>query len=203
MPDAITLEVFTDFVCPWCYLATPRVEKLKRNFQIEAKWTYFPLHPDTPADGMLLTDLFAGRNFDLQAAHARLKALMEAEGLESNPRTHTYNSRLAQELAKAFDSDSLRDALYRAYFVHGKNLGDVEVLVDIAQSCGIAADAARRVLVERTFKDEVDADWARARRHGITGVPSFAAGNQKVVGAHPYEVLEKLVTTAGAARLKE
>jgi len=197
MSNATALEVFTDFVCPWCYLATPRVEKLRQNYNIDVHWTYFPLHPETPLDGLLLTDLFAGRNFDLEAAHARLKTLMDSEGLVFNQRSHTYNSRLAQELAKGFDQDNLREALYKAYFEKGKNIGDVEVLVAIAESCGISGDAARRALNERTFKDAVDADWAEARRYGITGVPSFVAGNQKLVGAHPYEILEKLVVAAG------
>jgi len=196
--SAITLEVFTDFVCPWCYLATPRVEKLKRNFKIEVQWVYFPLHPDTPAEGLPLKDLFAGRGIDIEAAHARLKTLMDAEGLVFNARTHTYNSRLAQELAKGFDSDALREALYKGYFEDGKNLGDVEVLVEIARSSGIDPAAAREALKDRTFKEAVDADWAKARGYGITGVPSFVAGNQKVVGAHPYEVLERLVIAAGA-----
>jgi len=198
MSNATALEVFTDFVCPWCYLATPRVEKLRQNYNIDVHWTYFPLHPETPLDGLLLKDLFAGRNFDLEAAHARLKTLMDSEGLVFNQRSHTYNSRLAQELAKGFDQDNLREALYKAYFEKGKNIGDVEVLVAIAESCGISGDAARRALNERTFKDAVDADWSEARRYGITGVPSFVAGNQKkLVGAHPYEILEKLVLAAG------
>ena len=117
MPDPIKLTVFTDFVCPWCYLSTPRVEKLKQNFEIEVEWLFFPLHPTTPVEGLPLKDLFAGRAMDIDAVHARLKALMDAEGLQFNQRTHTYNSRLAQELAKAFDS--LRDPLYKAYFEDG------------------------------------------------------------------------------------
>src|SRR5262245_63274379 len=162
MPDSTMLEVFTDFVCPWCYLSTPRVEKIRQNFGVDVQWVYFPLHPDTPKDGLLLTDLFAGRNFDLNAAHARLKSLMDAEGLKFNQRTHTYNSRLAQELAKAFDA--VRDPLYRAYFEDARNIGYVEVLVEIAQSAGVPADAARRVLVERTQQAAVDADWVEASR---------------------------------------
>jgi len=193
MSKAVVLEVFTDFVCPWCYLATPRVEKLRQNYDIDVQWTYFPLHPETPAEGLLLKDLFAGRNFDLESAHARLKTLMDTEGLVFNQRSHTYNSRLAQELAKGFDRDDLRDALYKAYFEKGQNIGDIDVLVRIAESCGIPGDDARRALNERTFKDAVDADWAKARRYGITGVPSFVARNQKLVGAQPYEILEKLV----------
>jgi len=196
MPNPITLEVFTDFVCPWCYLSTPRVEKLRRNFEIEVLWVFFPLHPATPAEGLSLKDLFAGRAVDLEAVHARLKNLMGDEGLQFNQRTHTYNSRLAQELATGFDS--VRDALYRAYFEEGKNIGDVEVLIGVAQSAGIPAEAARRILSERTFKEAVDADWEKARRYGITGVPSFVAGGQKLVGAQPYDVLEKFLITAGA-----
>jgi predicted DsbA family dithiol-disulfide isomerase len=196
MTNSTRLEVFTDFVCPWCYLSTPRVEKIRQNFDVDVQWVYFPLHPDTPKDGLLLTDLFAGRNFDLNAAHARLKSLMDAEGLKFNQRTHTYNSRLAQELAKAFDA--VRDPLYRAYFEDARNIGNVEILVDIARSVGIPEPDARRVLTERTFKEAVDADWEKARHYGITGVPSFVAGNQKLTGAHPYEVLERLMTAAGA-----
>jgi predicted DsbA family dithiol-disulfide isomerase len=196
MPNPTSLKAFTDFVCPWCYLSTPRVEKLRRKFEIDVEWVFFPLHPATPAEGLLLKDLFAGRGMDLDAAHARLKNLMDAEGLQFNQRTHTYNSRLAQELAKAYGG--IRDALYKAYFEDGKNIGDIEVLVGVAESAGIPADAARQVLIERTFKDAVDADWERARQYGITGVPSFIAGDQKLVGAQPYDILERFMKAAGA-----
>ena len=196
MADSTRIEVFTDFVCPWCYLVMPRVERLKQNFALDVQWVYFPLHPDTPKEGLLLTELFAGRNFDLNAAHARLKSLMESEGLPFNERSHTYNTRLAQELAKAFDV--VRDPLYKAYFEYGRNIGDVEVLVNLARANGIAESDARKVLTERTHKDLVDADWEKARRYGITGVPSFVAGNRKVTGAQPYEVLEQLLLAAGA-----
>jgi predicted DsbA family dithiol-disulfide isomerase len=192
-----TLNVFTDFVCPWCYLSTPRVERLRHDFEVEVQWHYFPLHPDTPAEGLLLQDLFAGRGYDLDAMHARMKGLMDAEGLPYNRRSHTYNSRLAQELAKWADSqpgfESIHGALYRAYFVDGRNIGDIEVLVDIAQSVGLSADDARGVLADRTFKDAVDADWEQARRYGVTGVPTFVAGRYKVVGAQPYDVLADLL----------
>ena len=194
MSNRTRLQVFTDFVCPWCYLCTPRVARLERSLNIDVQWVYFPLHPDTPAEGLLLKDLFAGRNFDFEAAQAHLKTLLDAEGLKFNARTHTYNSRFAQELAKAFDS--LRDALYRAYFEDSRNIGDIEVLVDIAAANGITADQARHVLTGRTHKDAVDADWALARSYGITGVPSFIAGGRKVVGAQPYSTLERLISMA-------
>ena len=134
--------------------------------------------------------------------HARMKGLMDAEGLPYNRRSHTYNSRLAQELAKWADSKSgfekIHDALYKAYFVDGRNLGDTEVLLDVAQSVGLPVEEARSVLDKRTFKDAVDADWQKARRYGVTGVPTFVAGRSKVVGAQPYEVLAQHLRAAGA-----
>jgi len=166
------------------------------------QWVYFPLHPDTPSEGLSLKDLFRGRGLDLDAMHARMKGLMEAEQLPYNRRTHTYNSRLAQELAKWADSkpgfEKIHDALYKAYFVEGRNLADQEVLLEIAQSVGLPVEEARSVLENRTFKDAVDADWQKARRYGITGVPAFVAGGSKVVGAQPYEVLAGQLRAAGA-----
>ncbi len=158
------------------------------------------MHPDTPAEGIALKDLFAGRGLDLDAMHTRMKGLMDAEGLPYERRTHTYNSRLAQELAKWAEShtgfEAIHGALYRAYFVEGRNIGDPELLVNIAHSVGLPEDAAREVVMERTYKDAVDADWALARKSGITGVPTFVAGNYKVVGAQPYDVLADLIRAA-------
>jgi predicted DsbA family dithiol-disulfide isomerase len=166
-------------------------------------WTHFPLHPETPQDGLTLEELFAGRNVDLQASQAHMRGLMAQEGLAYGQRTKTYNSRLAQELGKWADTQpqqgDIHDALFRAYFVDGKNIGRIDTLVEVAHSVGLAADKARDVLETRQFQAAVDADWQRARALGITGVPTFVANGRGVVGAQPYEVLERLVLVAGGA----
>lgn len=158
---------------------------------------HFPLHPETPTEGVSLEELFAGRNIDVDAMYARMKSLMDEEGLPYSKRTHTYNSRLAQELGKWADTqpggEAIHDALFKAYFVEGRNVGDVETLVEIAASVGLPAEDARRVLTDRTFSAAIDADWRKSRAYGITGVPTFVAGGYGVVGAQPYEVLERLI----------
>ena len=165
---------------------------------MKIEWVHFPLHPETPAEGRSLADLFKGRNMDPKAMHAAMKARMDAEGLPYGERTRTYNSRLAQELGKWADTqpggEALHDALFRAYFVEARDISRPEVLREIAGRVGLDVAAAREVLERRTFKDAVDADWAESRRLGVTGVPTFVAGRYGVVGAQPYEVLEKLVT---------
>ena len=161
---------------------------------------HFPLHPETPAEGISIEALFAGREIDIDAMYQRMKALMDAEGLPYGQRSHTYNSRLAQELGTWADTqpggEAIHDALYTAYFVDGRNIGDVDVLVAIAVSVGLPGDAARNVLEDRSFQSAVDADWAKSRQYGITGVPTFVAGGYGVVGAQPYEALEDLLNRA-------
>ena len=168
------------------------------------RFTQFPLHPDTPDDGLTLEALFAGRAFDVEAAQLRMAALMAAEGLPFGQRTMTYNSRLAQELGKWGErqpgGEAIHDALFKAYFVDDVNLARVDALVEVARSVGLSADEANRVLAERSFRAEVDADWDRARSHGITGVPTFVVGDRGLVGAQSYEMLEQLVEGSGAGK---
>ncbi len=191
------LEVFTDFVCPWCYLGTARLDKLRAKIDFDIEWVYFPLHPDTPEEGMTLEALFAGRDFDIEAADRRLRGLMEAEGLPYGTRTHTYNSRLAQELAKwangFAEGAALNRTLYETYFVHGQNLADRAVLLGLAERSGLPAGEARQVLEERTFRDAVDADWQKARQYGITSVPTFVVGRRGIAGAQPADVLSRFL----------
>ncbi len=179
-----------------------RVERLRATYQIDFKYTHFPLHPDTPEEGLTLEQLFAGRDIDIPAAKARMARLMADEGLDYGDRTMTYNSRLAQELAKWAETqpggDAIHDALFRAYFVDGLNIALADTLVKIAEQVGLHIDEAREVLDSRRFKEAVDADWQRSSELGVTGVPTFVADNQVVVGAQPYEALAKLVVECGA-----
>ncbi len=127
---------------------------------------------------------------------------MDEEGLPYSRRTHTYNSRLAQELGAWAETqpggEAIHDALYQAYFVDGKNIGDVEVLLEIVAAVGVSVDDAREVLAQRSFQQTVDDDWAKSRDYGVTGVPTFVAGGYGVVGAQPYEALEHLMREVGA-----
>ena len=180
-----------------------RIERLKAEHKVNVEWVHFPLHPETPAEGRSLADLFAGRNVDRQAMHAQMKARMTAEGLPYGERTMTYNSRLAQELGKWADTqpggEAIHDALFRAYFVEARDISQPAVLLEIAGSVGLSTEGAREVLEKRTFQAAVDADWALSREYGITGVPTFVVGSQGVVGAQPYEVLEQLVRKGSVA----
>jgi len=130
----------------------------------------------------------------------RMSALMTEENLAYGNRSHTYNSRLAQELAKWGESfpegEALNLKLFEAYFVEGRNLAKPLVLLEVTETAGLDHDAAEEMISKRSFRYAVDADWKRARELGVTGVPTFVSGNQGLVGAQPYEALEQLIRTS-------
>ena len=135
---------------------------------------------------------------------ARLKQAAHELGLPLGDRKKTYNSRLAQELAKWAESegrgDEFHKAVFLAYFVDGKNIGKADELVSLAKSVGLPEKQARKVLELRTFREAVDSDWSRCRALGVSAVPTFFMNQQAVVGAQPYEVLEQLLTANKARK---
>jgi predicted DsbA family dithiol-disulfide isomerase len=157
----------------------------------------FPLHPETPEEGQTLEELFAGRPYNIPEMMAHLKTVADAEGLPFGDRAKTYNSRLAQELAKWAEDqgkgDAFHQAAFRAYFADGKNIAKAKNLLDIAVSISLDPDEARKSIEERTYKEAVDADWQRAHRLGITAVPTFLYGEGRLVGAQSYQDLKAFV----------
>jgi predicted DsbA family dithiol-disulfide isomerase len=91
-------------------------------------------------------------------------------------------------------------SLYRAYSVDGLNIAIPDNLITVARQLALPEDEALDVLTSRRFRDAVDADWRRCRSLGVTAVPTFVVGNKGVVGAQPYEALEKLVVEGGAVK---
>jgi predicted DsbA family dithiol-disulfide isomerase len=138
------------------------------------------------------------RGPEIIARNSRMKANMEREGLPFNAeRNMSYNSRLAQELAKWAESkgkaEEVANALFRAYFVDVKNIGKADVLAQIAEENDLPKDEATDILLSRKYKDAVDDDWRRCAAYGVNAVPTFLAGKYLMVGAQPYEELKRLV----------
>lgn len=132
--------------------------------------------------------------FHLRKTAAELK-------LPFGDRKKTYNSRLAQELGFWAESknkgETFHMAAFKAYFVDGKNIGKIPVLMDLAESIDLPRQEAATVLKTRPFKAAVDGDWSLSREQGITAVPTFMMNHDKLVGAQPYQMLEKLAKANG------
>ena len=119
-------------------------------------------------------------------------------------RTKTYNSRLAQELGKWAErndkGDPFHHAVFKAFFADGINIAKIPALVDIAASVGLSRKESEAVIVNRTFKADIDEDWSLSQKNGITAVPTFLINNDRLVGAQPYEMLERLMKEQGVKK---
>lgn len=173
---------------------------------MEIQWRAFPLHPDTPEEGLSLERLYTGLNLDPREVQGRQKRAAEQLGLPLGERTMTYNSRLATELGKWAErmgkGEAFHSAVFRAYYVGGINIARSDELIALAKAAGLPEQEAAEVLKTRPFAEAVDADWALSARLGISSIPTFVLDGWSVVGAQPYETLEKLLLDHGVQRRK-
>lgn len=176
-----------------------RADRLQKEYEIQIRWVAFPLRPDTPEDGLSLKEIYAARGIDILQARKRTQQVADEIGLPLGEREKTYNSRLAQELAKWAEEkgkgDEFHKAVFQAYFVDARNIGKMDELLRILKSIGLPEKEAKQALESGRFKKDVDADWSRCHTLGITAVPTFVIDHQAVVGFQPYEALEHLLQT--------
>jgi predicted DsbA family dithiol-disulfide isomerase len=127
----------------------------------------------------------------------QLKTTAAKFGLGFGERTMTYNSRLAQEVGLWAESKDLGHKfhmnVFKAYFVQGLNIGLKDVLIDLIESSGLDPVKGRKIIEKREFSNAVDSDWKLSGTKGVTAVPTFIYGNNRLVGAQSFEALEKLI----------
>lgn len=209
------VEVWSDVVCPWCYLGKRRLETALAQFEhadeMRVVWRSFELDPAAPArpEGTAAERLAAKYGMtmeEVEASWARLTALAEAEGLEYHlDRTRGGSSfdahRLLQLAREHGRPDELAERLFRAYFTEGLPLGDPDVLAPLAVEAGLPAGEVAQVLAGDRFADAVREDEQQAQLYGIGGVPFFAIdGRYGVSGAQSAEHLLEALTLAWDSR---
>ncbi len=187
------IEVWADYVCPWCYLAIDRVRYLESEHDATVVWHPFELHPEVPPGGAP-----APRGRTTREVRSELRSDLEEAGLPIVRRTRISNSARALALsAWATDGEhwpALHRALYDAYWTEDLDLGDPETLVDIAARAGIDRTAASDAVAEGAGREAVRAARERALDLGIGGTPGWHFGNGVVlVGAHPPEVFDRVI----------
>ncbi|ACN17337.1 conserved hypothetical protein [Desulforapulum autotrophicum HRM2] len=134
---------------------------------------------------------------DVDEVMAHLRTTASRLGLAMGRRKMTYNSRLAQEVGLWAETrgrgHQFHMEAFKAYFVDGKNIAERQVLLDLIKGADLDPREGASIIDQRRFSAAVDADWELSKKAGITAVPTFRLGLDKLVGAQPYEVLARLV----------
>jgi predicted DsbA family dithiol-disulfide isomerase len=205
----LSVEVVHDLVCPWCYLGLRRLLRTLRrrpDLLFDITWRPFLLNPDMPRAGMSRTD-YVIRKFGGEDRARRLYAsiaeigrhegmLFRFERIRRTPSSVDAH-RLVRWGAGFGRGTELVEALFSAHFSEGLDIGDAEVLAELAQACGLDGTAALGLLLGDTEVDAIHAENLRAHRLGINGVPCFVVGGRHAIaGAQESEVIERLLDVA-------
>ena len=210
----LSIDIVSDVVCPWCYIGKRHVEAALAQFgaarpdvTTTIRWHPFQLNPDLPAQGAdrkaYLEAKFGGPQRAAEI-YARVSAAgrnaglaLNFDGIQRQPNTLMAHALIAyaQSVEGGASADAVVEQLFKAYFVDGRFVGDIEVLVAIATACGLDAEATRAVLADPATLEQVAALDASARRQGVSGVP-FLIFNQKLAlsGAQPSGVMLDAMT---------
>jgi predicted DsbA family dithiol-disulfide isomerase len=210
----VQVDVWSDVVCPWCYLGRRRLELAIGRFEhgdaVEVEWHSFQLQPDAPrfgepGAGAPIAEYLATRGFApgrLEEMQARLAGLMAEDGLPYHPDlAHHVNSFAAHALTKAAarggHGDAMVGRLFEAHHAEGLRIDDPEVLVDLAAQIGLEWDPAAP---DTADVEAVAADLDAARQLGISGVPFFVFDRRLAIsGAQPTDLLVQALEQAFAA----
>jgi predicted DsbA family dithiol-disulfide isomerase len=209
------IEIWSDVVCPWCYIGKRRLERALGEFEhadeVEVTWRSFQLNPDTLPGTAVPTLEYLTKRYGPQAQEmtARVAELAKAEGLDFDSSSLAVNTLEAHRvLHLAGDlgfGDAAKERLLRAHFTEGANLSDHETLTRLVVEAGPAGQAgtiearAREVLASREYENAVLDDISLARRMGISGVPFFAIDRKYgISGAQSPETFLHALRTAYA-----
>lgn len=203
------LDVFSDTICPWCYVGKRRLERAlnaRPQQDLKIRWRAFQLNPGMPADGMdrkaYIEAKFGGTD-RARAIYETVRAVGLAEGIEFAfdriKRTpNTLHSHRLIRLAEVHSrQNETLEALFRAYFIEGRNIGDRVVLSHVAAEAGLDLREAADYLASDTDLEAVLGEDTMARRAGINGVPCFIFnGRYALSGAQEPEAFFQLFDLA-------
>ena len=205
------IEIWSDVVCPWCYIGKRNLEVALTGFehadQVEIEWRSYELDPSTPRRAELSMDEVLSRKYGMSqeeavAANQRMTELAATVGLDYHlDRVQIGNTFDAHRLIHLASHEgrggAMKERLLQAYFTEGRAVSDRATLAELAADVGLDPDRVAAVLDGDEFGEEVRADEARAMELGSTGVPFFVFDERLgVPGAQPPDVLLRLLQRA-------
>jgi predicted DsbA family dithiol-disulfide isomerase len=202
----ITLDILSDPICPWCYIGKANLDRAleaRPEHALTIQWHPFQLNPDMPEGGMdrreYLETKFGGKENAVRI-YARIAGAAEAAGLKIDfgAIQRTPNTIDAHRLIHWAGLEGRQTAvvsrLFKAYFEEGRDIGDREVLLSIAEGVGLDREMIARLFDSGADLEDIRARDEHARQRGVTGVPTFVLANQHVLpGAQPTELWLQII----------
>jgi predicted DsbA family dithiol-disulfide isomerase len=197
----LKIVMFSDYICPFCYVGFETMRRLKHEFDIELEWRGFQIHPDWPAEGIPAAQ--ARETPDPASRVAlweRIGAMADAVGFSIKPPAMLTNSRAAlaaTEFARESGRDeALEERIYRAYFNDGVNIGDAQIVARLAGEAGLDAVEVADAIKSPKYEMRLKNNSLAAHQRGVSGVPTFFIGEYPLVGAQSLDAMRSILKRA-------
>ncbi len=203
----VKLDIMSDPICPWCYIGKTLLDRAleaEGDHPFLVEWHPFQLNPDMPTDGMDRADYletkFGGQEnavkvYSQIVEHAKSNNIpLNVGDIKRTPNTLDAH-RLIHWARLEGKQNAIVDAMFKAYFIEGRDIGDHEVLADLADSVGMDASVVTRLLKTDSDLDDIKQRDATAREMGVNSVPTFIVGGRHAVpGAQPPDLWRKVIS---------
>lgn len=188
--------IFSDYAWPFCYIGKGIVDELKKEFEINDEWIPYELHPEIPAEGGKVSELFPGMSVadmfnNINNYGNKYGIKFSGVDLVSN----THSALLASEYAKEKGKfHEFHDKLFYVYFYEGKNIGDIELLKSIAEGVGLNKDEMIKKIEDGSYENNLNESKKLAIQYEVSGTPTFIINDKyAIVGVQQIESFKKVL----------
>ena len=183
----LKITVYSDYICPFCYVGHHRLQRLRDSYDLKINWCFLEIHPETSAEGEPIDSLdYPSEQW--QKMLDNLERIAAEENIPLSTLSFITNSKDALVLSEAAKQCGreifydLHEKLFSAYFVDGKNIGDRNILKEIANSCGIGEAVIESSWTDSKYPQRLLENFNSARKHDVQSVPSFVFGERVLTG---------------------
>lgn len=189
--------VYSDYICPFCYIGKNRIDRLQEEFDVEVEWRPLEIHPETPLGGVTLGELGLDSHY-LEMIIENVNRLASEIGLNLVQPKKIPNSKLALMLCEFAREngkfDEYHSEVFKAYWEDQMDIGDSDTLFDIIDGIGLDPEKAEKFLKKKEIvQEKIERYLLEAKAWGIDSVPTFIIGKIKIEGVQPYELMKKAV----------
>ncbi|MCH7519114.1 MAG: DsbA family protein, partial [Candidatus Dadabacteria bacterium] len=184
--------VYYDYICPFCYLGTKRILGLSKEFNLTIDWKGIEIHPEFPPQGKKRTKTLKSKSFAETIREMAKEDNIEIKlpGFATNSRSILEASEFAKIKGKFLE---FHIGVYEAYFLEGRNIGDIEIVLDIGEKAGLDKSELQECLSKRTMFDKIEANKKEAEDKLILGVPTFLFGDFPVHGNQSTQTMRHII----------
>jgi predicted DsbA family dithiol-disulfide isomerase len=191
----LDITVFSDYICPFCYIGKNRIENIKKDFpEAQITWKMIEIHPEIPKDGIKTKSISSPylnavwESVEKMAKESNIK--MKIPDILANSKIAIYVSEFAKKKGKFKE---LHELLLDEYWINGKNISDLNIILEIAKKVGLNSSELEEFLHNENGEEILKRNLEESYDHLITGVPSFVINDKVIIGAQPYHLIKKVI----------